>query len=59
MSKRLRAPIPMACPDDVAEATAGKLGAELPQCRNLSPAARRKGQALGTAAGVDRGNRAG
>jgi DNA invertase Pin-like site-specific DNA recombinase len=30
-------------PDDVVEATAGKLGAELPQCRNLTEGGRRKG----------------
>ena len=29
--------------------TAGKLGAALPQCRNLTPDARRKGQEIGTA----------
>jgi DNA invertase Pin-like site-specific DNA recombinase len=43
-SKRLRALYPDGVPPAIAEATAGKLGAELPQCRNLTDAGRTKGQ---------------
>jgi DNA invertase Pin-like site-specific DNA recombinase len=49
VSKRVRALYPDGVPADVVEATAGKLGASLPQCRNLDDAARRKG---GQAAGL-------
>lgn len=43
VSKRIRALHPEGVPADVAEATGGKLGASLPQCRNLTQAAREKG----------------
>lgn len=55
LSKRIRALYPDGVPDDVREATAGKLGAELPQCRNL----RGDAQKLGTvAAGIARAREA-
>lgn len=44
VSKRLRALHPEGVPEEVAEATAGKLGAELPQCRNLDDDARALGR---------------
>lgn len=53
VSKRVRAQYPGGVPDDVARETAGKLGAALPQCRNLTPGAREKGRERGTRAGVD------
>jgi DNA invertase Pin-like site-specific DNA recombinase len=43
VSKRIRALHPDGVPPEVVEATAGKLGASLPQCRNLTDAARAKG----------------
>jgi DNA invertase Pin-like site-specific DNA recombinase len=43
VSKRLRALHPEGVPPEVIAATAGKLGASLPQCRNLTAAARAKG----------------
>jgi DNA invertase Pin-like site-specific DNA recombinase len=43
VSKRIKAIYPDGVPDDVVEATAGKLGASLPQCRNLTEDGRRKG----------------
>src|SRR3984957_9752303 len=43
VSKRTRALHPDGVPPEVMEATAGKLGASLPQCRNLDDDARRKG----------------
>jgi DNA invertase Pin-like site-specific DNA recombinase len=45
VSKRVRLLYPDGVPPDVVEATAGKLGASLPQCRNLTPEGRRKGTA--------------
>jgi DNA invertase Pin-like site-specific DNA recombinase len=45
VSKRIRKLYPDGVPDDVREATAGRLGGALTQCRNLSDDARRKGQA--------------
>lgn len=52
VSKRVRERYPDGVPAEVAEATAGKLGASLPQCRNLTEDGRRRGQARGNAAGV-------
>jgi DNA invertase Pin-like site-specific DNA recombinase len=50
VSKRIRALHPEGVPPEVVAATAGKLGATLPQCRNLTDAARQKGaQAAGEA----------
>lgn len=43
VSKRIKALHPEGVPDDVREATAGKLGAALPQCRNLTDEFRRRG----------------
>jgi DNA invertase Pin-like site-specific DNA recombinase len=43
VSKRIRALYPNGVPADVIEATAGKLGASLPQCRNLTDKARQLG----------------
>jgi DNA invertase Pin-like site-specific DNA recombinase len=45
ISKRTKLLYPNGVPADVVEATAGKLGAELPQCRNFSDAGRVKGLA--------------
>jgi DNA invertase Pin-like site-specific DNA recombinase len=50
VSKRVRAQYPNGVPVKVVKSTAGKLGASLPQCRNLSADARRKGCERGTAA---------
>ena len=49
VSRRLRAMYPNGVPAAVVEATAGKLGASLPQCRNLTPEARIKGTAKSVA----------
>lgn len=50
VSKRVRALHPDGVPAEVVEALGGKLGASLPQCRNLDDAARKKGaQAAATA----------
>ncbi len=50
VSKRVRALHPDGVPPEVVDATAGKLGASLPQCRNLDDEARKKGaQAAATA----------
>jgi DNA invertase Pin-like site-specific DNA recombinase len=46
VSKRLRAMHPEGIPPELVEATAGKLGASLPQCRNLTTEARAKGLVL-------------
>jgi len=55
VSKRIRAMYPDGVPADVVEATAGRLGASLPQCRNL----RGDAQKLGTvAAGAARARQA-
>lgn len=43
VSKRIRLLYPGVVPPEVIEATAGKLGASLPQCRKLSPEARERG----------------
>jgi DNA invertase Pin-like site-specific DNA recombinase len=43
VSKRIRKLYPDGVPPEITEATAGKLGASLPQCRNLTDDARRKG----------------
>jgi DNA invertase Pin-like site-specific DNA recombinase len=50
VSKRTRAKYPDGVPAKVVRETAGKLGAALPQCRNLTPEARAKGHERGTAA---------
>jgi DNA invertase Pin-like site-specific DNA recombinase len=50
VSRRIREMYPDGVPPEVVEATAGKLGADLPQCRNLSPEA----QARGTAAAAEK-----
>lgn len=50
VSKRIREMYPNGVPDDVREATAGKLGAELPQCRNLTDEARVRGSERGVIA---------
>jgi DNA invertase Pin-like site-specific DNA recombinase len=49
VSRRIRLLHPEGVPAEVAEATAGKLGAELPQCRNLTAAGRAKGVARSAA----------
>jgi DNA invertase Pin-like site-specific DNA recombinase len=43
VSRRIREMYPAGVPADVVEATAGKLGASLPQCRNLKGEAQAKG----------------
>ena len=43
ISKRIKKEYPQGVPPEVVAATAGKLGAELPACRNLTTEARRKG----------------
>jgi DNA invertase Pin-like site-specific DNA recombinase len=43
VSKRIRLLYPDGVPPDIAEATAGKLGGSLPQCRTLTPEARARG----------------
>lgn len=43
VSRRIRAMYPEGVPDEVVDAVAGKLGASLPQCRNLTDASRIKG----------------
>jgi DNA invertase Pin-like site-specific DNA recombinase len=43
VSRRIRAMYPNGVPSEVVEAKAGKLGASLPECRNLTPDARAKG----------------
>jgi DNA invertase Pin-like site-specific DNA recombinase len=53
VSKRVREMYPEGVPPEVVAARAGKLGAELPECRNLSPEA----QALGTVAAARRRTR--
>ena len=45
VSRRLREKYPDGVPPEVVEATAGKLGAELPQCRNLTAEGRATGHA--------------
>jgi DNA invertase Pin-like site-specific DNA recombinase len=45
VSRRIRALYPDGVPAEVLEATAGKLGAHLPQCKNLTAAAIAKGRA--------------
>lgn len=45
VSRRIRAMYPDGVPSEVVETTAGKLGASLPQCRNLTVDARTKGTA--------------
>jgi DNA invertase Pin-like site-specific DNA recombinase len=49
VSRRIRAMYPNGVPKEVVAATAGKLGASLPQCRNLTPDARIKGTARSVA----------
>ena len=43
VSRRIRALYPEGVPGEVVDAVAGKLGASLPQCRNLTHEARLKG----------------
>ena len=43
LSRRVRLLYPDGAPADVVKATAGKLGASLPQCRKLTPEARARG----------------
>jgi DNA invertase Pin-like site-specific DNA recombinase len=50
VSKRIRAMYPDGAPDDVRKATAGRLGASLPQCRNLDAQAMAKGTAAASKA---------
>jgi DNA invertase Pin-like site-specific DNA recombinase len=50
VSKRVRAMHPEGVPQEIEEATAGKLGASLPQCRNLTTEARRYGVVRSAAA---------
>jgi DNA invertase Pin-like site-specific DNA recombinase len=50
VSKRIRGLYPDGVPPEVVEATAGKLGAALPQCRNLTDAGRAAGRANSIAA---------
>lgn len=49
VSKRIRLLYPEGVPAEVVAATAGKLGADLPQCRNLTAASRAKGVARSAA----------
>jgi DNA invertase Pin-like site-specific DNA recombinase len=49
VSKRTREKYPGGVPAEVVEATAGKLGADLPQCRNLTD----EGRALGRARAIE------
>jgi DNA invertase Pin-like site-specific DNA recombinase len=49
VSRRIRAMYPDGVPSKVVKATAGKLGASLPQCRNLTSDARVKGAARSVA----------
>jgi DNA invertase Pin-like site-specific DNA recombinase len=48
-SKRIKALHPDGVPAEVLEATAGKLGSHLPQCRNLTPQAIAKGRGVSIA----------
>ena len=50
VGKRIRAMHPGGVPAEVVEARAGKLGASLPECRNLTAGARAKGTARSAAA---------
>ena len=50
MGKRIRAMHPGGVPAEVVEARAGKLGASLPECRNLTAGARARGTARSAAA---------
>jgi DNA invertase Pin-like site-specific DNA recombinase len=45
VSKRIRALYPDGVPSEVIEATAGRLGSHLPQCKNLTPPAIARGRA--------------
>jgi DNA invertase Pin-like site-specific DNA recombinase len=49
LSRRIKAIYPDGVPADVVKATAGKLGASLPQCRNLTSEARKRGAARSAA----------
>jgi DNA invertase Pin-like site-specific DNA recombinase len=49
VTKRIRLLYPDGVPPEVVEATAGKLGSALPQCRNLTPENRAKGVRLSAA----------
>ena len=49
VSKRVRDLYPDGVPDEIVAATAGKLGASLPQCRNLTAEARKQGHATNRA----------
>jgi DNA invertase Pin-like site-specific DNA recombinase len=53
ISKRNKEKYPGGVPADVVEATAGKLGASLPQCRNLTSEARMRGHRAGTKAAAE------
>lgn len=44
VSKRIRERYPNGIPEEVIAETAGKLGAEIPECRNLTDDARKKGR---------------
>ena len=44
VSKRIRALYPDGVPPEIVEATAGRLGSHLPQCRNLTPQSIAKGR---------------
>jgi DNA invertase Pin-like site-specific DNA recombinase len=50
ISRRVRALYPDGVPPEVVAATAGKLGSHLPQCQNLTDAARARGRAAAVAA---------
>jgi DNA invertase Pin-like site-specific DNA recombinase len=54
VSKRIRARYPKGVPAKVVKETAGKLGAALPQCRNLDDSARQKGHERGVKAAAAR-----
>jgi Resolvase, N terminal domain/Recombinase len=58
VSKRLRLQYPGGVPKALVEATAGKLGAELPQCRNLTPEGRERGAKNAAARHRDRADEA-
>lgn len=54
VGRRIRALHPDGVPAEILEARAGKLGAELPECRNLTDEARAKGRRAAAAARADR-----
>jgi DNA invertase Pin-like site-specific DNA recombinase len=57
ISKRIRDKYPKGVPPRVVAETAGKLGASLPQCRNLTPEAAARGRAAGTRAAAEKASK--